>query len=311
MLAFVGAQPGGDRVNMHFSIDEVVDELAVAGLSFDRASIELDRIIRGTDDDEFSALLVRAGCIPERYSHDSTEEKLYAKAMDSIVAESLRRLGYQAEVSQERSNSADVLADGGSPAHSLVADAKAFRLSRTALNPKDYKIEALSKWRKGADYAILVAPIAGYPEGESRLYAEADRYQVTLLSYSHLALMIDSQSGPSQLHGIWKRGVEHTSVTGSAPKYWSALDSALREALSWDRASWSEARRKYFESLLLNAEEELAYFDRVTNGIAAMSREELVNIAVDALKIDSKMRTIRARVAKTRALMNEMEVQEQ
>ncbi|MFJ7989703.1 HindIII family type II restriction endonuclease [Streptomyces sp. NPDC096351] len=295
---------------MHFSIDGVVDQLAGKGLSFDRAAIEIEGIIRSVDGHEFSALLVRAGCIPERYSHDSTEEKLYAKAMDAVVAESLRRLGYEAEVSQERANSADVVAHGGSPAHSLVADAKAFRLSRTALNPKDYKIEALSKWRKGADYAILVAPIAGYPEGESRLYVEADRYQVTLLSYSHLALMIDSESGPSQLESIWKRSVEPTSATFSAPKYWSALDNALRHALSWDLANWSEARRKYFESLLLNAEGELAYFDQVKKGIAAKSREELVAIAVDALKIDSKMRTIRARVAKTRALMDEMEIRE-
>ncbi|MFD8283283.1 HindIII family type II restriction endonuclease [Streptomyces solisilvae] len=296
---------------MHFSIDGVVDQLVWQGLSFDRAAIEIDEIIRSVDSDEFSALLVRAGCIPERYSHDSTEEKLYAKAMDAIVAEALRRLGYEAEVSQERANSADVMADGGSPAHSLVADAKAFRLSRTALNPKDYKIEALSKWRKGADYAILVAPIAGYPEGESRLYVEAGRYQVTLLSYSHLALMIDSGSGPSRLESIWKRNVEHASVTVSAPKYWSALDNALRHALSWDLANWSGVRRKYFESLLLNAEGELAYFDQVKRDIADMSREELVDIAVDALKIDSKMRTIRARVAKTRALMNEMENREQ
>ncbi|NEC31456.1 HindIII family type II restriction endonuclease [Streptomyces sp. SID8111] len=301
----------GIEVNMRFSIDEVVDQLAVRGISFDRAAIELDIIVRDADDDEFSDLLVRAGCIPERYNHDSTEEKLYAKAMDSIVAESLRRLGYEAEVSQERANSADVVANGGSPAHSLVADAKAFRLSRTALNPKDYKIEALSKWRKGADYAILVAPIAGYPEGESRLYVEADRYQVTLLSYSHLALMIDAGAGPSQLQSIWKRGVEHASVTVRAPKYWGALDSALRQALSWDRANWSEARKEYFESLLLNAEGELAYFDQAKKEIAAMGREELVGIAVDALKFDSKMRTIRARVAKTRALMNEMEVEEQ
>lgn len=296
---------------MYFSIDAVIDRLARKGLLFDRAAIELDKIIQGADDDEFFSLLVRAGCIPERYSHDSTEEKLYAKAMDSIVAESLRRIGYEAEVSQERSNSADVVAEGGSPAHSLVADAKAFRLSRTALNPKDYKIEALSKWRKGADYAILVAPIAGYPEGESRLYVEADRYQVTLLSYSHLALMIASESGPSRLESIWMRSVEHASVTLSAPQYWSSLDTALRQALSWDQVNWSEARREYFESLLLNAEAELAYFDQVKSDIAAMDREELIDIAVDALKINSKIRTIRARVAKTRALMDEMEDREQ
>ncbi|MET8574316.1 HindIII family type II restriction endonuclease [Streptomyces sp. NPDC005012] len=301
----------GIGVDMELTTDAVVDELAGRGMSFDRAAAELDRIIRGADDDEFLSLLVRAGCIPERYRHDSTEEKLYAKAMDAIVAESLRRIGYAAEVSQERSNSADVVAAGGSPEHSLVADAKAFRLSRTALNPKDYKIEALSKWRKGADYALLVAPIAGYPEGESRLYVEAARYQVTLLSYSHLALMIASESGPSPLASVWARGVDSTSVTLGALQYWTSLDSSLRDALSWDQANWAEARREYFQSLLFTAEEELAYFDQVKGDIAAMSREELVDVAVDALKIDSRMRTIRARVARSRALMNAMEDRQQ
>lgn len=295
---------------MRFSIDAVVDRLTEERLPFDRAAVEMDATIRSVDDADFSALLVRAGCIPERYGHDSTEEKLYAKAMDAIVAESLRRLGYTAEVSQERANAADVTAVGGSPAHSLVADAKAFRLSRTALNPKDYKIEALSKWRKGADYALLVAPIAGYPEGASRLYVEADRYRVTLLSYSHLALMIDSGSGPDQLEGIWRRGTEHATVTLQAPTYWGALDSALREALAWDVAEWSRARREYFESLLHSAEEELGYFDDEKEFIAGLSREELVEIAIGALKIDSKMRTIRARVIKTRALMRQMELRE-
>ncbi|MFS0695872.1 HindIII family type II restriction endonuclease [Streptomyces nitrosporeus] len=292
-------------------MDGFVDQLVGEGLPFHRAAAEIDATVRRMESGDFSALLVRAGCIPERYSHDSSEEKLYAKAMDVIVAESFRRLGYDAEVSQERANSADVVAEGGRPPHSLVADAKAFRLSRTALNPKDYKIEALSRWRKGADYSVLVAPVAGYPEGESRVYVEADRYRVTLLSYSHLALMIDAGAGPSQLEAVWGRGGGgHTSSTVGAATYWSALDSALREALAWDLADWSEARREYFESLLISAADELEYFGRVKEDIGAMSREELERIAVDALKIDSKVRTIRARMAKTRTLMNAMEDRE-
>ncbi|MER8042922.1 HindIII family type II restriction endonuclease [Streptomyces sp. NPDC094032] len=295
---------------MYFSMDAVVDGLVEEGLPFDRAAVEMEGIVRSLGDADFSGLLVRAGCIPERYGHDSSEEKLYAKAMDVVVAESLRRIGYRAEVSQERSNAADVVAEGGSPSHSLVADAKAFRLSRTALNPKDYKIEALSKWRKGADHALLVAPIAGYPEGTSRLYVEADRFRVTLLSYSHLALMIDSGAGPDRLEPIWLRGAEHPTATPSAPRYWGALDRALRDVLGWGAAEWARARGQYFESLLHSAEEELLYLDEERARIGGMSRERLVEIAIDALKIDSKRRTIQARVAKTRALMDEMETRD-
>ncbi len=73
-----------------------------------------------------------------------------------------------------------------------MADAKGFRLSRTALNPKDYKIEALNGWRRKANgnYAVLVAPINEFPKGRSRLYKEAAIYNILMISYSHLIYIL-------------------------------------------------------------------------------------------------------------------------
>ena len=161
---------------------------------FPRKSKAVVKFVDGLGRADLMALLNNSGVIPEVYGHDSSEEKLYAKAMDSIVAASMKLLGYDSTVYVERSNKADVGARWtGNQAHSVVLDAKAFRLSRTAKNPKDYKIEALNAWRAAdrATYACLVAPAGGFPIGNSRLYAEATTYNVALISFSHLRFALD------------------------------------------------------------------------------------------------------------------------
>ncbi|MDX9974387.1 MAG: HindIII family type II restriction endonuclease, partial [FCB group bacterium] len=94
------------------------------------------------------------GAIPESYRQDSRDEKLYSKYTDVLLAVAFRSLGFRCEVLRERVDSADVEMRGGG--YALVADAKAFRLSRTAKNQKDFKVQSLRHWRRHRDYALLV-----------------------------------------------------------------------------------------------------------------------------------------------------------
>ncbi|WP_199248357.1 HindIII family type II restriction endonuclease [[Phormidium] sp. ETS-05] len=118
--------------------------------------------------------LQSAGVIPEMYDHDSAEEKLYAKYCEILVSESFKAMGFRSDVIETTSDRADFWLEStgeGAP-YKAVGDVKAFRLSRTALNPKDYKIEAINKWRQSAkaDYAFIVAPHTHFPGDTSRLY---------------------------------------------------------------------------------------------------------------------------------------------
>jgi len=108
--------------------------------------------------------LLEAGVISERFGHDSTEEKLYAKYCNHLLSRSLLYLGIKSRVIEGRGNAPDVLGKVANK-YTLAGDAKAFRLSRTAKNQKDFKVEALNTWRKDAqaDYACLVAPLYQYP----------------------------------------------------------------------------------------------------------------------------------------------------
>ncbi|MDQ7036828.1 MAG: HindIII family type II restriction endonuclease [Anaerolineae bacterium] len=50
------------------------------------------------DDDTFSQILLTCGAIPEEFNHDSSEEKLWAKSCDVLLAMAWNKLGIKSEV---------------------------------------------------------------------------------------------------------------------------------------------------------------------------------------------------------------------
>src|ERR1035437_7608433 len=98
----------------------------------------LEKQISKTTRKELSENIIECGILPEMFGHDSSEEKLWAKFSDIILAQSLNHLGIKSEVLGARGNSADVY--GKTKEYSIVGDAKTFRLSRTAKNQKDFKV---------------------------------------------------------------------------------------------------------------------------------------------------------------------------
>jgi hypothetical protein len=146
-----------------------IDEIVTLSGRFGADSSRVDDELRSEIDNEGSIAILDhlrlCGSIPERYGHDSSEEKLYSKYTDSLLASVFRHIGLVAVVLTERADTADVEAIGNSI--SLVADAKVFRLSRTAKNQKDFKIEALHGWKHGKPHAMIVCPIYQLPSSTS------------------------------------------------------------------------------------------------------------------------------------------------
>lgn len=154
---------------------------------FKEAAESIRNYIDVMDEDNFKDIVKQIGTIPECIDHDSTEEKLYSKASDIVLARCFRLLGLASRALEERGDSADIIAESISGYnYSLVADAKCFRLSRTAKNQKDFKIANLSDWRGSEnEYAILVAPYFQYPQKASQIYSKALDNNVCLLSWDH------------------------------------------------------------------------------------------------------------------------------
>lgn len=253
------------------------------------AEISADRLLEHLDE---------AGLIPERFDHDSTEEKLFAKYCDALLTRSLRELGLNARLIEERADAADVLASYGS--YKLVGDAKAFRLSRTAKNQKDFKVEALNQWRKGADYACLVCPLYQYPVSNSQIYQQARAYNVTLLSYTHLAFVIRHRPDPGSLQPLWEVA-KGTPAGKSAGSYWSAVTQAVNKITGTNSKDWDAAVEGAAALLPRQAAEQIDFWDaqkaRIVELTADAARLELIT----ALKIESKIAVIKNSVAEIEA----------
>ena len=169
-----------------------VKRLGLTTGSFEDDSASVIAELRAESSDEGSQSILDqlriCGAMPERYGRDSSEEKLYSKYTDAVVSEALVAIGLNSLVLDARSDSADVQARASD--FSLIADAKAFRLTRTAKNQKDFKVQAMDDWRGGLDYAVVVGPIYQFMSRTSQIYLQAITRNVCLLSYSHLACLV-------------------------------------------------------------------------------------------------------------------------
>ena len=170
------------------------------------------------------------GAVPEQYSRDSSQEKLYSKYTDVVVSEALFAIGLKSVVVDEWADSADVQARGED--FSLVADAKAFRLSRTAKNQKDFKIQALDGWRRNLDYAVLACPIYQLPTRNSQIYQQAIARNVCIISYSHLSTLIafsvrqDKKQAELGFHNILQT-ISTLNPSKIAVDYWTGINKSL------------------------------------------------------------------------------------
>lgn len=245
------------------------------------------------------------GVIPESYPHDSSEEKLYAKYCDYLLAKALAELGMQSKVIDERADSADVIAEIRN--YSLVGDAKAFRLSRTAKNQKDFKVEALNQWKKDSNYACLVCPLYQYPTKTSQIYHQAIRYNVTLLSFSHLAFLLRSDKIHSkEFDRIWQ--ISSTLPPGKeAVPYWNAMSRQVAAAAGKSIEEWDKYLLRSKKLLHEQATEQLAFWESEKQRIRRMDHDEAVEALISARRIDSNISMITQTIADLEELITEID----
>lgn len=279
---------------MYADILNAINE--ASGMSFEDASIMLENCIDA--DTIFIETLKQIGTIPEFLAHDSTEEKLFSKASDFVLSRAFREIGLKSTVLKERGDSADVLAESPIHGYTLVADAKAFRMSRTAKNQKDFKVVALSGWRKDSEYAVLCSPYFQYPSKNSQIYSQAISHNVCLLSWEHLIFLIEN-------------GVKETADVSLSPM-WAFCDTYSHEVLCSDMKKCFIPRfnatlleltglshkllvnqlKKQIVTISERGNQEKLFWQEEIKKIKCYSREEAINELIKAKKIHEKITQI-------------------
>jgi type II restriction enzyme len=250
--------------------------------------------------EKLAAEIVEVGIMPEVFDHDSSEEKLWSKLSDIILAGSLNYLGLQAEVLRTRGNSADVFARATT--YTLVSDAKCFRLSRTAKNQKDFKVKALDDWRRQDTYALLVSPLYQYPIDKSQIYPQAISRNVTLLSYTHLKFLLEKTSKPDLVE-LWETGRRLSEKYSSSEQqrglvYWQEVDDTVRRISGVDIGELKRYKLEEIDKTKQLGQEGIRYWKNKIDSFSKLSREEAIRLLVKAEKIEQKILTIERVISK-------------
>ena len=237
------------------------------------------------------------GNIPEAYSHDSSEEKLYSKYTDSLLCFAYKEMGLKSVVLTERADVADV--DAFAKEYSFVADAKAFRLSRTAKNQKDFKVQAMDGWKHGKPYAMVVCPIYQLPTRSSQIYQQASTRNVCIFTYSHLSLLvnysIEEGNGNAEwlLHEIFKT-IPALNPSKNAVDYWLAINKTILGYSNIIKDLWKSEKEAATESTEIAKEEGLTYLASEREKIMRMSHDEALKELIKMSKIESKIKIIQS-----------------
>lgn len=236
-----------------------------------------------------------SGDIPESYDHDSSEEKLYSKYTDALLSESFKAMGFKSLVLTERADAADV--EVFAKNYSFVADAKAFRLSRTAKNQKDFKVQAMDGWKRGKPYAMVVCPIYQLPTKSSQIYEQASVRNVCIFTYSHLAMLfsyslLEGHEKTEELLELVFKAIPALNPSKEANSYWFAVNKTMLSFSTKLEDLWKAEKQAAVESIVLAKEEALTYLAKEREKIMRMTHDEALNELVKVYKIESRIKII-------------------
>jgi hypothetical protein len=278
-------------------IDEIVQISGHFGDDSSRIEVELEGEVGR---DGVTALLDHlrlCSSIPESYGHDSSEEKLYSKYTDALISACFSFIGLKSVVLAERADAADV--EAVSNDYSFIADAKVFRLSRTAKNQKDFKVQAMDNWKRGKPYAMVVCPLYQLPSKNSQIYQQAISRNVCIFSYSHLAVIVQicgkigKKNTMDLLLKIF-RSTESMNPTKEASPYWKSINTTMLNFHHSVSDFWKIEKIASAESLKIAKEIALSFYSSQREKIMRMSHDEAIKELLDVYKIDSKMATVRS-----------------
>lgn len=273
----------------------LIESIAKQKNAFDILALELGDL----DHKALTNSLLHCGTIPEVYVADSSEEKLWAKYCDILLSQAFNHLGITSKVLRTRGDSADVF--GSAHTYTIVADAKAFRLSRTAKNQKDFKIDALNDWRKADTYACLVAPLLHYPSQKSQIYTKAIERNVILLAYEHLWFLLMIHFDLS-LEALWQCTQKIEIGTPSSQAYWTLIDDELLNITSVDINLLIDAKRVFANHLVELGSEGVDYWNTVIARYHQLTKDEAIKRLVATEKIPQKIATINQMLNKIRII---------
>lgn len=269
------------------------------GLDFQTASSKLQNIIFNLQRADILELIVEIGTIPEDIGHDSTEEKLYTKASDILFAKALKEMNLEVSVLTQRADCADIVAQSHYHRYSLVGDAKAFRLSRTAKNAKDFKVTSMAHWRGDCDYSVLACPYYQYPKSNSQIYKDALDNNISLFSWEYLYILLkegvkeDASTNIKELFNQSAVIANGTTVGNAKVNFLIQQNKNIADIIKMPQSKFISYFDDIKNMLVKRGYTEISYYEGEINRVKQLNREDAINELLKSMKLDSKISTIK------------------
>ena len=270
-----------------------------SNLDFAAASNNLQSVLFDISRTDVLSLITEIGIIPEDIGHDSSEEKLYTKVSDILFAKALKEMNFEVTVLRERSNCADIIAQSKYHNYSLVGDAKAFRLSRTAKNAKDFKVDSMVHWKEDNDFSVLACPYFQYPKSNSQIYRSALNGNVSLFSWEYLYIILSENIRESEdvnLRELWNQShniMQQTNMADANKCFIQQQDANIREIIGLTEEQFNNHFNNIKGSIVYRGNEEIRYYESEIARIQQLNREDAIRELLISMKLDSKIETIR------------------
>ena len=209
-------------------------------------------------------------------------------------------MNFTVQVLRERADCADIIVQSRFHKYSFVGDAKAFRLSRTAKNAKDFKVSSMDHWRGDCNYSVLVCPYFQYPKSKSQIYKEALEKNVALFSWEYLYILLKEdvqESSTVDLRELWNQSAGiYNQTTGANLKsnFLEQQNQNLIKILNITNNKFNKYFCSIKNALIKRGNIEITYYEKEINRVKRLNRVEAINELLLSMKLDNKISTIKA-----------------
>jgi HindIII restriction endonuclease len=265
------------------------------GVPITGASVEAFRIhIKDLNDKDLAILLIHSGFIPDQYINDSSEETLYSKLVEALVAEWGQRVGHVTSLPTAKASVEDVTFVHEDAV--IVSDIKSYRLGRSqkAPNVKDViKAEDYNKWLGKRTEAVKCGGLVIFGSrfdfsGQSDVYLYASnatlQRRILILFFEHLAFLLLNKANLSK-RNIFDILDQYPAFFPKADKsraaYWKTINAALTIVAGADPDGFFAQVQPLVKDCILYAAK------RIETRVAETRRaieEELKNMGTDELR---------------------------
>lgn len=277
-------------------IAEQVSDWSIAP-NTDIIEAEFSRRLSQMGKEEFAFLILHSGYIPELYPHDSSQETLYSKLIESLVCEWAKRIGFtDSYLQKQKSNKEDITIKVDNKI--IVCDAKSFRLGRSqaAPNVKDtIKKQAYTTWLEQYDANSRIGGLVTFPSlhdwkkgSEAYSYFTEGAPAIMLLFYEQMSfIMLKNVASDKVVNFLNSYSDIYPSASKDKSVYLNGLINNLFENIQDDYKTFMCENRCFIVERVNHTLNRITdYLDenyrKIEEEVSNISYEDLKRRAVDA-----------------------------